>query len=137
MKLVRCSGEINILLSQNSENSINLTTIAQGTDSNYPTASQRVITSTAAWVNLWQQHSSKPVPEVDFTQEQVVAVFAGKKPTASYSVNITRVENSNSNLVITVEYHHSEDIVTLPITHPYHIIKSPRITVEKVKLKQN
>ena len=120
------------MLSQNSEKSrVNLTTIAQGTDSNYPTASQRVITGTAAWINLWRQHSSEPVPKVDFTQEQVVAVFAGKKPTASYSVNITRVENSNSHLVITVEYHHSEDIVTLPITHPYHIIKSPRITVKK------
>ena len=121
------------MLSQNSEKSrVNLTTIAQGTDSNYPTASQRVITSTAAWVNLWQQHSSKPVPEVDFTQEQVVAVFAGKKPTASYSVNIAHVENTNSRLVITVEYYYSEDIVTLPVTHPYHIIKSPRITVETV-----
>lgn len=119
------------MLSQNSEKSINLTTIAQGTDSNYPTASQRVVTSTAAWVNLWRQHSSETVPGVDFTKEQVVAVFAGKKPTASYSVNITRVENSDSNLVITVEYHHSEDIVTLPFTHPYHIIRFPRITVAK------
>ena len=121
------------MLNQNSEKSrVNLTTIAQGTNSNYPTASQRVITSTAAWVNLWQQHSSEPVPEVNFTQEQVVAVFAGKKPNASYSLNIISVETTNSQLIITVKYYHSEDIIQLPTTHPYHIIKSPRITVETV-----
>ena len=118
---------------------VNFTTIAQGTYSAYPTASKLAIARTAEWEDLWQQHSSDdvpppPVPKVDFTQDRVIAVFAGEKPTGGYSVEIISVETTNSQLVITVQYRQprAEDIVTEAITHPCHIIKFPRMTVEKV-----
>ncbi len=118
---------------------VNFTTIAQGTYSAYPTASQLSISSTAEWVSLWQQHSSNdqsppPVPEVDFTQYRVVAVFAGQKPTGGYSVEIISVETTNSQLVITVKYRQpgAGDIVTQALTDPYHIIRFSRMNVENV-----
>ena len=118
---------------------VDFTTIAQGTYSAYPTASQLAIASPAEWLDLWQQHSSDeipppPVPEVDFTQYRVIAVFAGEKPTGGYSVEIISVETTNSLLVITVKYRQpgAEDIVTEAMTHPYHIIQMPLMTVEQV-----
>lgn len=118
---------------------VDFTTIAQGRNSAYPTANQLVISSRAEWIDFWQEHSSDsipppPVPEVDFTQYQIVAVFAGEKPTGGYSVEITNVEATNSQLVITAKYSQPQldDIVTEAFTYPHHIIKIPRITVEKV-----
>lgn len=122
---------------------VNFNTIAQGTYSAYPTANQLAISSTAEWVDLWQRHSSNnipppPVPEVDFTQDRVIAVFAGEKFTGGYSVEIISVETTNSQLVIIVKHRQpgAEDIVTQVITHPYHIIRIPRMTLERVIFEQ-
>lgn len=118
---------------------VDFTTIAQGCNSAYPTANQLVINNTTEWVDFWQEHSSDnipppPVPEVDFTQYQVVAVFAGEKSTGGYSVEITSVETTNSQLVITAKYSQpqADDIVTEAFTYPHHIIKIPRMTIENV-----
>ena len=140
------------LSTHNKKMRVNFTTISRGYSSGYRTASQLVIASNEEWVDLWQQHSSNqssldiyngfvtpsPVPEVDFTQEQVVAVFAGEKPTGGYSIEVISVETINSILVITVKHSQPapENNVAAVITHPYHIIKIPRMTVEKVVFKQ-
>lgn len=122
------------MLGQNdNQMAVSLTTIAQESDSHYPKASQQVITSTAEWVNLWQQHSSQPLPEVD-TENQVVAVFASQKPTFSYSLEIINVETTNSQSAITVKYYHSKGDLQLPRLHPDHIVKYPRIPTKKLEI---
>jgi len=122
---------------------VDFSTIAKGTCSGYPTANRMVINNTVEWVDIWQQHCSDqipppPVPDVDFTQYQVVAVFAGEKPTGGYSVEITNVEATNSQLVTIVKSYEpqADDIVTEAFTHPHHIIKIPRMTVEEVVFEQ-
>jgi len=124
---------------------IDFTTIAQGADSGYQSASQTVIDNKERWINLWQQHTSDtepptPVPQVDFTSYNVVAVFAGEKSTGGYSVEILTVETRNfqtkdlPSLVIVVEDRQPqpEDFVTEAMTYPYHMIKIPQIDVKKV-----
>ena len=124
---------------------IDFTTIAQGADSGYQSASQTVIDNKERWINLWQQHTSDtepptPVPQVDFTSYNVVAVFAGEKSTGGYSVEMLTVETRNfqtkdlPSLVIVVEYRQPqpEDFVTEAMTYPYHMIKIPQIDVKKV-----
>jgi len=124
---------------------IDFTTIAQGADSGYQSASQTVIDNKERWINLWQQHTSDteppiPVPQVDFTSYNVVAVFAGEKSTGGYSVEILTVETRNfqtknlPSLVIVVEYRQPqpEDFVTEAMTYPYHMIKIPQIDVKNV-----
>lgn len=121
---------------------IDFNTIAQGADSGFHTASQMVINSRDKWAEVWQQHTSDtvpppPVPQVDFTQHQVVAVFAGERNSSGYSVEIVTVETWTDNLtslVITVKYYQPQPIIAVldVITHPYHIIRIPRIAVERV-----
>jgi hypothetical protein len=124
---------------------IDFTTISRGADSGYQSASQRVIDNQEGWINLWQQHTSDtepppPVPQVDFTSYNVVAVFAGEKSTGGYSVEMLTVETRNfqtkdlPSLVIVVEYRQPqpEDFVTEAMTYPYHMIKIPQIDVKNV-----
>jgi len=124
---------------------IDFTTIAQGADSGYQSASQTVIDNQERWINLWQQHTSDtepptPVPQVDFTSYNVVAVFAGEKSTGGYSVEILTVETRNfqtkdlPSLVIVVEYRQPKpgDFVTEGMTYPYNMIKIPQIDVKNV-----
>ena len=128
---------------------IDFTTIAQGTNSGYQSASQTVIDNQERWVDLWQLDTSDtepspPVPKVDFTSYKVVAVFAGEKSTGGYSVEILAVETRNfqtkdlPSLVIIVEYRQPqpEDYVTEAMTYPYHMIKIPQIDVNKVVFEQ-
>lgn len=121
---------------------IDFSTIARGADSGFHTASLMVIKSGDKWADVWEQHTSDtvpppPIPQVDFTQHQVVAVFAGERNSSGYSVEILTVETRTDNLpslVITVKYHQPQPgiFVLDVITHPYHIIKIPRIAVERV-----
>jgi hypothetical protein len=128
---------------------IDFTTISRGADSGYQSSSQMVIDNQERWVDLWQQHTCNtepppPVPQVDFTSYNVVAVFAGEKCTGGYSVEILAVETRNFqtkdllSLMIIVEYRQPKpgDFVTEGMTYPYHMIKIPQIDVSKVVFEQ-
>jgi hypothetical protein len=128
---------------------VNFRTIARGANSGYPTASHMVIDNSEEWADVWQQHTSDfipppPVPGVDFTDNQVVAVFMGEKCTGGYSMEILTVETKISEqedltlLVITVAYRQPQpgDIVQEVITHPYHIITIPQLAANKVLFQQ-
>ncbi|NEQ28599.1 MAG: protease complex subunit PrcB family protein [Microcoleus sp. SIO2G3] len=124
-------------------------TIARGANSGYQTPSQMVIDNREEWADIWQLHASDiipppPVPRVDFTDDQVVAVFMGEKRTGGYSVEILTVETKSSleddqtSLVITVAYRQPKpgDIVQEVITYPYHIITIPQLVANKVLFKK-
>lgn len=128
---------------------VNFTTIAQGAYSGYQTASQMVIDNQEDWEYIWQQHTegTEPppaIPQVDFTNNQVIAVFAGEKPSGGYSVGILTVKIRDSqgenlpSLIIKIKYNRpqTEDLVTDELTQPYHIIKIPQIAVGGVVFQQ-
>lgn len=61
---------------------------------------EKLISTPRAWRNLWNQHVRKesprpPVPAVDFEKSEVVAIFAGTKPTGGYAVKITKIEETS------------------------------------------
>ncbi len=66
------------------EHAVPFTTIASGTASGIHTLALLVIRRPAAWSRVWHQHAVGPrekeaaEPTIDFTQEMVVAVFAGE-----------------------------------------------------------
>ncbi|MBN3927003.1 protease complex subunit PrcB family protein [Nostoc sp. NMS4] len=124
---------------------INFTTIARGAQSGFHTSSQMMINSPEKWADVWEQHTSDsipppPIPFVDFTNAQVVAVFAGEKPTSGYSVDILAVEKTGDSpsLVITVKdcQPNPGDFASDVITQPYHIIRIPRMDVEQARFEQ-
>lgn len=127
---------------------IEFTTIAKGTNCGYEVADRRLIDSRGEWVEVWQQFTSDTIPapslpEVDFLFYQVIAIFAGNKPTGGYSVEILAVESTNStsldesSLELTVEFREPQpgEPVSEEITQPYHIIKIPQINAKQLVLK--
>jgi hypothetical protein len=90
---------------------------------------QVVVRTPAEWEALWRRHApDRPLPMVDFTREMVVAVFAGSRPTAGYSVDV--VEASRAGDALLVRYRVTRpgrDVLTAQIiTSPYYIGAVPR-----------
>ena len=72
------------------------------------------------------------VEDIDFSEDMVVAVFMGEKPTGGYSIKIQDVLKNKDNLefLIKVEEPGPDDMVAQVITSPYHIIKLERFDTE-------
>jgi len=70
--------------------------------------------------------------DVDFSEEMVVGVFLGIKPTGGYSIEITDVLKHNDYIefLIKIDEPDPGQMVTEAITSPYHIIKLKRFDME-------
>lgn len=87
------------------------TTLAQGTRTGHPTGwsfegGTHTITDLASWTTFWSLHTqgmtpTPPLPAVDFTQDAVVAVFAGRKLSGGHSVAVKRLGLSIATLGVT------------------------------------
>jgi hypothetical protein len=90
-------------------------------------AGTEVVQSAEAWATLWSAHngSSDEQPEVDFSRQSVLAVFAGEKPTGGYSIRITGVQQQGRSLVVSYsETSPGPDaMVTQVITAPAHLVR--------------
>ncbi len=82
----------------------------------------------ALWNNLNSGRLPKPVlPEVDFDNEIVIAVFLGLIPTGGYGIEIAKVTEKKDKLeVLVLETVPEGCIVTEAFTSPYHIIKTKK-----------
>lgn len=83
-----------------------------------------------AWKDLWGRHqAANPAPQVDFNHERVIAVFAGERPTAGYSVQ-AMVEPIDPPGAVSVRYRvkgPAPDAMAADVmTRPYLMIKVAR-----------
>jgi hypothetical protein len=103
------------------------TTLGRGGVSQIEQSREAVVRTSAEWSALWQQHAGegKP-PAVDFTRSMVVAVFLGSRPTAGYSVEITRIEKQDAGLLVTYREQRptGTDMVAQMLTSPFHIVRT-------------
>jgi len=118
---------------------VNLTTIARGDDSGYRKADRMVIASKEKWNRLWREHTSDllpppPVPEIDFSKNSVIAVFAGEKPSSGFSIQVAGVETTDDSetLVVKIKQGQPGKIAEDVITRPYHLVRIPRMEVTSV-----
>ena len=109
-------------------------TIDKGEYSGIITREQFVIESQDEWEEFWSRHGSAEfptpmLPQVDFSEERVVVVFSGEKPTGGYSIEITKVELDKDEVTIFFEEVSPEpgQPVTEALTQPFHIVKINRI----------
>jgi hypothetical protein len=74
------------------------------------------------------------IPEVDFTKNDVVAVFMGAKNTGGYSINVDKVIKRTDAVTVSVYETSpgSKCILTQSVTQPYEIVKVPKLN-QKVK----
>ena len=80
------------------------TVLAQGAQSAVAARTNYLITSDTELRALWQMLSTNdPVPTVDFTQHDVIALFAGTEPTAGYVISAQAVRDSATERLVEVQ----------------------------------
>lgn len=85
----------------------------------------------SAWKALWARHSpDQPAPAVDFSREQVAAVFLGAQQTGGYSVGIELMNDPLETSRLVVFYQavppSRRGIVATAIAYPFAIVKTRR-----------
>jgi hypothetical protein len=108
-------------------------TLGKGINSGIREPAQVVVRSQSEWVALWGRHmrtrtAPPPPPAIDFSQEMVVALFLGERPTGGYEIEVTRVERTDTGLSIRFRVKKPEPGAMLMqvLTQPFHLIKLPR-----------
>lgn len=121
------------------EKEIPFETVSKGLNSGYEERKKYAITDNSDWMNLWDMHVSivepkPPLPEVDFNQEMVIAVFFGSIASGGYTIEITKVIENKTNLVVFVKeiIPGKGCIVSEGETSPYHIIKIQKVNKEVI-----
>jgi protease stability complex PrcB-like protein len=103
------------------------TTVGRGDLSQIDEPRQVVVRTAAEWSALWKQHAGgvKP-PAIDLTRSIVIGVFLGSRPTAGYTVEITRIENEDAALVVTYREQGpaADAMVAQMLTAPFHIVRT-------------
>jgi hypothetical protein len=130
---------IALLLAAILQTTIPMRPIDKGTMSNMDDARQASARSVEEWSKLWTQHAGERTrPAVDFTKEVVVAVFMGTRPTAGFSIEITRVREEGPALVVTYkETRPAPGGVTAQVlTSPFQIVAVPKGTTTDVKFER-
>ena len=117
---------------------LHLTTIEGGDSSGCQRVGGQIIQDFTEWKNLWDEHASilsrqPQIPSVDFSEEMVIAYFAGEKQQSGHRVEIDSVEVQASldlgdhTLVIKVRGHASARLSSDVMTQPYHIVRVPKV----------
>lgn len=80
------------------------------------------------WNLLYTNYSSTPaLPSVNFSENAIISVVDGSRPTGGYSISITQIQPTSSGVTV----HASQVspgqgcIVTQSFTQPYHIVTTP------------
>ena len=109
--------------------SVSVRPIVKGPSSGIGEPRQAIARSADEWEKLWAEHAgNRERPAVDFSREMVVALFAGTRPTAGYSVEIVGVRGEGDTTI--VEYRESappRDAITAQVmTSPFVIVAIPK-----------
>jgi hypothetical protein len=119
----------NIEITPENEKPVVFRTVAIGNSSGYTSPSFIVINNRTEWINVWQKHSSylvsqKPhVPEENFTNETVVAVFFGEIP--AYDAGLIDVTKAEKNVFINLQKKYPASRSSV---QPFFIIRFPKTT---------
>lgn len=111
-----------------------LTTIARGDDSRVAEARRVIARTQEDWRALWAIHAGPDAaaPALDLDRVVVAAAFAGEKPAAGYSMEITAANAATASpaarrSLAVYEHRPAADAVTAAImTSPFHIVAVER-----------
>ncbi|MFI5347187.1 MAG: hypothetical protein ACHQ51_12510 [Elusimicrobiota bacterium] len=89
------------------------------------------------WAEIWHRHDAQaPVPEVDFSKESVVVVFAGRTQTAGVTITVTVQKDPLDDNRLNVFYREtvtSKAFSAQVQCEPFAIVKIPRAAVIDVE----
>ena len=107
--------------------------LLEGTFSGIKEPLQKVITTNEEWEELWKKHVSvivpqPPVPEVDFENNVLAALFAGEKMKSGYQIRLKEVVPQGKDVIVRykmVEPPQNSFTLTV-LTQPFIFIKIPK-----------
>lgn len=112
---------------------IPMQTIDKGVSSGITRCYQTVIRNQREWQSLWRAHnryqlSVRSAPEVDFSRNMLIAIFAGTKNTGGYVLTIGDVQFSRNQLLVhaTLTSPPVDRMSTQALSQPYEIVQVPR-----------
>lgn len=110
---------------------IALTTVARGQDSRIAEPRRVVVRTAEEWTTLWAAHAGpgSAAPAIDFSAAIVAAAFAGERPSAGYSVDVTgAVEEAGGVRLFVDERGPGSGMAAAQIlTSPFHIVSLARM----------
>ena len=116
---------------------LGFTSISMGQTSSISKARQLVIRDEQEFADIWQDiDAARSLPEIDFEEEMVIAVFMGEKPTGGYSIEIDSIYEYPDRIVVNVVETEPDpdDMTTQALTYPYHIVTTAN-TEREVKFE--
>lgn len=101
----------------------------------HETAFNEVITSQERLDELYRELNIESVPTVDFSDNNVVALFMGQKSSGGYSISIdnVKIENKTAFVKVKTTKPKAGENVTMALTQPYciaTITKTDKVTFE-------
>lgn len=99
----------------------------RGQQGPFPDRAFMVIQRPEAWRALW---GTQQPPDVDFTNQSVIAVMMGREPTTGYGITISDVRATGEGIDAYVDETQPQkgDVVAQVITYPYHMVVVPKLT---------
>ncbi len=109
------------------EVAVPFTELARGSKSTVKTRVNYLIRTPEDLKKLWKMvDATSTPPKVDFTRETVIAVFAGKAPTAGYAISVSQITDAEERMVsITVAKPDRTCMTANVLTMPYEVVKVP------------
>jgi hypothetical protein len=115
------------------------TMLAQGNESGIEQQHFEIIKDAVAFQKLWdlnfQTVSPKPpTPKVDFSNEMVIAAFAGTKNTGGFELKLTKINNYSDSLQIDLSLlaPDGDCMVSGALTQPFVFVKTIKFTDKPV-----
>ena len=110
----------------------------KGNDTAIRRSGEIVVKNDRQWIQFWSEHRPhEPAPEVDFTKDMVVGVFAGTRPADPFAVEIVGTRGVGQELIVDFrERTPPTGTVAINVSvYPYDIQAVPRSSM-KVKFNK-
>lgn len=108
---------------------VSFTPLAHGLHSTVTARVNYLVTSMEQLSKLWKMiDATSTPPKVDFNKDAVIAVFAGKQPTAGYIISVARILDSDTRmLAVEITFYDPRycRLLAKETTTPYQIIIVP------------
>ncbi len=126
MAVILTSCSINVLNNATVSPGITFEVLKQETYGGRDTESHQVINTQAQLNSLYKELGWSDVPTVDFSRNNVVALFMGQKNTGGYSINIRKISIDGDTATVYVKTTKPEGMATMAISSPYCITIIPK-----------
>lgn len=122
--LFSCAGK-NIKNAQANSSSNSFEIIYQNSNSSIPKKSYRVIRNVEDFRAFFISMKEEKIPNIDFSNSNVLLLNMGKKNTGGYSVVPEKIIEDNGKLIMMIKetYPKKGDMVTMAVTNPVCIVK--------------